>query len=208
MKGVHRSQGSQGPKLAAIILAPGRSSRLGKPKQLVKIRNISLVEHAIANVQNSVDLVYVVTGAYRCDVAPTLQATGALEIFNSGWSLGMGASIAEGVRRLPESIQAVFLLTCDQYRLEEKDFKSLVTQHHQNPDKIIAAGYQDTMGIPCLFPRPWFSELTKLSGEGGAKTLLKENLNECKIVSMEHAKTDLDWPWQLEAVTKAEVEKV
>ena len=99
----------------AIILAGGGSSRLGRPKQLLKWQNQSLLEHAIQNARAFLnERVIVVLGAHAELIQPAVDLDGITTIVNPNWQAGVASSIKAGVHALPASATAVLFLLCDQ----------------------------------------------------------------------------------------------
>jgi molybdenum cofactor cytidylyltransferase len=84
----------------AVILAAGKSARLGQAKQLLEWQNRTLLEHALINagvVFN--DRLLVVLGAEAELIQSTINLAGATVIMNSDWQTGMASSIRARFRR-------------------------------------------------------------------------------------------------------------
>ena len=119
-------QGARAPKgLWAIVLAAGGSRRLGRPKQLVRWRNDTLVAQSVRNAQALCgERVCVVLGAHRKEVAAALADTAPGFVANAHWQEGIASSIRSGVAALPPDCAAVLLLTCDQPRVRSDGGRS------------------------------------------------------------------------------------
>jgi len=91
-------------KIAAIILAAGPSSRLGRPKQLVEVNGQSLIERALDAANGAgCEPVLVVTGANDQQVVARIRRCGAEIVRNVEWKQGLGLSIRAGIERLLKS---------------------------------------------------------------------------------------------------------
>ncbi|MCC7465198.1 MAG: NTP transferase domain-containing protein, partial [Saprospiraceae bacterium] len=103
---------------ALILLAAGQSARLGRPKQLLRFRDKTLLQHTIDEaLQAGASPVVVVTGARAEEIAATIDQQAVELVFNAQWQEGKGKGIAAGVRKIvgdhPEVTQ-VILSVCDQ----------------------------------------------------------------------------------------------
>ena len=191
--------------LAIIVLAAGRSSRLGQMKQLIKVNDKSLVELQLERALKVSSKVYCVLGFNARQVLTRIEHLPINTIINSKWSDGMASSIAAGVKALTSDIKAVMIVLVDQWQLTSTD---LICHHSywQGDARAIvvaqtccdiAAGVNEKLGPPVLFPQGYFSELTELTGEQGAKPLLKKYQELLVKVPLADAFFDIDTPEQL-----------
>ena len=89
-------------KIAAVILAAGESSRLGTPKQLVKIGKQTLIENVIRIAQNNqLGPIIVVLGAYQKEIASVIRYLKVRTVSNVNWMNGLSSSIIIGIKALP-----------------------------------------------------------------------------------------------------------
>ena len=86
--------------LAIIVLAAGRSSRLGQMKQLITVNDKSLVELQLERALKVSSKVYCVLGFNARHVHASIEHLPINTIINSKWSDGMASSIAAGVKAL------------------------------------------------------------------------------------------------------------
>jgi molybdenum cofactor cytidylyltransferase len=188
--------------LHAIVLAAGNSSRFGSAKQLAKIGGRPLLHTAVARaVEVAGSSVIVVLGAHAAELSPLLKHSPGSVVINREWSEGLASSIRAGVNRLPSSCSGVMLVLADQVAVTAEDLKRLAGAWRQQPDYIAAALYGTTVGVPAIFPRPLFRELTELRGDVGARVLMRRNPDRIVRVPMESAALDVDTPADLLAFT-------
>lgn len=199
-------------QLAIIVLAAGESSRLGQPKQLVKIHGQSLLQRQCHLALEITDNVFCVLGFQADHLRKELSNLPVSVVTNDDWQQGMSSSIAAGVKALPVNIQAVMIILVDQWQLTHTLINSLVDKWIVSPksiiltEKVVNTDTQNNkkFGPPTIFPKSLFSQLTKLTGEQGAKSILIKNQELIISINMEKAFIDLDTPEQLAMMQKNE----
>lgn len=186
---------SDGAGLHAIVLAAGAATRFGSAKQLVRIGDrplLSLVAGRTAEVVGHA--LIVVLGAHAAELAPLLKQSPGAVVVNRDWREGLASSIRAGVARLPSSCDAVMLVLADQARVTAEDLRRLAGAWRREPLCVVAASYGSTVGVPAIFPRHLFGELSELRGDSGARALVKRHADRVVKVRMPSAAFDLDTP--------------
>lgn len=184
-------------KIGGLLLAAGGSSRLGRPKQLIKFRGKTLLRHAAATlVHSGCEPVIVILGS---ELEQSRAEVGDLPLkicVNAEWQTGMSSSLTAGLRSIielePELI-AIVVTVCDQPYISTKDIDILISGYRQTRTLAIAAQYNGRTGVPALFPRELFGELLSLKGDKGARQVLRD-LEDVTAVKMSHAAFDIDTP--------------
>ncbi|MCP3675996.1 MAG: NTP transferase domain-containing protein, partial [Gammaproteobacteria bacterium] len=87
---------------------------------------------------------------------------------------------------------AILLMTCDQVLITYEALVTLIQYWHLNPEKIIASSYNNTLGIPVIFPARYFPELCLLEANKGARGLLKKYKDDVMPFDFPSATQDLD----------------
>jgi CTP:molybdopterin cytidylyltransferase MocA len=197
-----------GSSLHILILAAGASTRLGQPKQLVRLDGRPLlhtmVSHAVAVAGHAVT---VVVGAHAQELAMLLKHSPASMIVNRHWHEGIGASIRCGIAALPPACDAVLLMLADQVGVSSDDLKRLVSAW-KGQESLVASLYSGTVGVPAIFPRWCFSDLSSLRGDVGARLVLQRHSDRLIRVPMPNAAMDLDTPEQLEELRRVRQPRV
>ena len=165
--------------IAAIILAAGSSTRMGRPKQLLPIDDQPMVRHVVEAVAAAgLDQVIVVTGAHAGAVEAALADFAVDLVFNEHWAQGMSGSMHTGLRALRPEIQAALLVLGDQPAVTTGLLQSLVVGYRDTGAHIVAPVYRGQRGNPVLFARALFSELLAVQGDRGGRELLKRHRDQ------------------------------
>lgn len=189
--------------LHVVVLAAGASTRLGQPKQLVKLGGRPALHRVVANaVSLTGSAVTVVVGAHAREMTHLLAHSPASVIVNRHWEEGMGSSLRFGVASLPPACEAVLVLLGDQVGVTLDDLKRLTSAWGGEESRIAASVFDGRIGAPAIFPRLCFPELAELRGDQGARLILERNSYRVARVPMSNAAIDLDTPEDLAALTQ------
>jgi molybdenum cofactor cytidylyltransferase len=187
--------------LHAVVLAAGASTRFGSPKQLVRLAGRPLLHTAVTRAAEvSGNALIVVLGAGAAELAPLLKHSPGSIVVNQDWREGIASSIRAAVARLPQTCAGVMLVLADQAGVTADDLKRLAGTWRKQPQYIAAALYEGVCGVPAIFPRSIFRELSELRGDTGARVLLRRNTDRLVRVPMPSAALDVDTPEDLLAI--------
>ncbi|WP_182277954.1 nucleotidyltransferase family protein [Granulicella sp. 5B5] len=157
--------------VAAVVLAAGFSRRLGRPKQTVVLNGEMLVERAVrVAMEAGLSPVVVVVGP-EAEFLEALQERGCLIVVNEEASEGMAASIRRGVAaaRMVQ-VSGVVVMACDQPGVRVEHLRVLVAV----PERVTGSRYAGRTGVPTYFPASAFEALLGLTGDAGAREMLRE----------------------------------
>jgi molybdenum cofactor cytidylyltransferase len=190
-------------KLTAVLLAAGGSSRMGRPKQLLRVEGEALVTRMARRLIGLEPAsVMVVTGSASQAVNDQLSGLPIQIVHNPRWEEGMASSLATGVKNLPAEIEGVLIMLCDQWQVGLADLQQLVQAWNADISQIAAACWHDegrqVIGPPAIFPRDLFEELTTLKGDRGARAVIEKHRDRASFLAMKNARFDLDEPTDLE----------
>lgn len=194
--------------IAAVILAAGSSSRLGQPKQLVPYAEKTLLQHTLDTVLPfKFGSKVLVLGANSSKI---LAATSTQEfevIQNQHWQQGMGSSISLATQQVlnNSSIAHILFFLSDQPFINKELINSLIKSHK---NEITACRYQDNVGVPAIFSRSYFKELTELQGDKGAKKIMERYKPAITIVDFEKGYIDIDTKEDLIKLNELNQEKL
>lgn len=179
-----------------IILAAGASSRLGSPKQLLSYSGVTLLQHAVEAAQSSnAAKVLVVLGAHADVINDELKKVTVNTVINVEWKEGMASTIRCGLQTLVEmnpQLEAVIFMVADQPFVTTELLNNLLDLHRKEQHSIVANKYGSTFGTPVLFTKRFFPELMELTGDVGAKSLVRKHINEAVFVSFPEGSIDID----------------
>lgn len=161
-------------RAAAVILAAGASSRLGRPKQIVCARGVPLVRIAARAARASAcALVGVVVGAHEAVTRRALEGVDVTILANAAWEEGMASSVRVAAAWAQErECDALVLVLCDQPRLSGRHIDRLLAVHLATSAPV-ASRYQGVLGVPAVFGAATFPDLLGLCGDEGARRLLR-----------------------------------
>jgi CTP:molybdopterin cytidylyltransferase MocA len=182
-------------QLFAIVLAAGSSNRFGSAKQLATYGGIPLVTRAVRLAESICGARSVLVAGHQW--RPVVEACRPLQGFfvnNTRHRSGMGGSIACGVRSVTGAAEAVLLLLADQPLITQGHLKQLVTNWARSPDEITATSFAETVGPPVIFPGRYFTKLSGLQGDRGAREILTSAGSRVHAVKLQEAAADIDVP--------------
>lgn len=200
-----------------LILAAGSASRFGGCKQLADWQGRPLLATSIATARTLEPArIFIVGGAFYpqlLQALPTLEAKpkkstakkitdSPVELFEfPAWKLGVGNSLAFGIKHLQNS-NPVLVLLGDQPLISSQDLRNLYRTWRKNPNKIACASFANTLGVPAIFPAHFKARLYECRGDRGAKNVLLRYVDQVVPVAMPSAEFDVDTPTDLTTYLK------
>ncbi|MDQ7054258.1 MAG: nucleotidyltransferase family protein [candidate division KSB1 bacterium] len=196
------------PRVAAVVLAAGKSSRMaGENKLLLPFRGRPLILHTLAALRDAgLSQIVVVVGHERERLRAVLPDRITV-VFNRDYEEGMASSIRAGIAALPSQVEAAFIVQGDMPLLHADILRMLMSRYDsEQANSIIVPVYRGRQANPVLFPRAYFPELLQLQGDTGAKRLLAERAAVIVPVPMEDPAvvTDIDTPEAYERLQRQE----
>ncbi len=198
-------------KVAAIVLAAGRSTRMGGPNKLVaEIGGKPLIriaaEQALASHASPV---IVVTGHERERTEAALAGLDVRLVHNPDYALGLGTSVRTGIAAVPAESDGAIVCLGDMPQVDAALIDTLIAGF--DPEKaglIVVPTTDGARGNPVLWARRFFPELMALEGDVGARNLIGRYAEAVAEIPVEGraAFTDVDTPDALRAA-KAEAER-
>ncbi len=187
------------PRIGAIVLAAGRSSRLGTPKQLLDFGGQPLVRHAAeVALASGCRPVVVVLGSLGSRIALVLDGLPVRIAVNARWGEGMGTSIQTGLAALAgDNLDGVILTVGDQPLVTAEHLDALIARQAATGCPVVAAEYAGTVGIPVLFMSPMFGQLRALPPDQGCKSVILANRTSGAFLACPEAEHDIDTPEDL-----------
>ncbi len=164
-------------RVAAIILAAGRSKRMGAFKPLLPFGQKTAIESCIDHMRGGgVETVVVVVGAGPRGekLKAHLMNAGVIFAINSDPESEMSASIACGVRALPDGIQAVIINPVDHAAVPPEVVATLVSEWKLGA-RLVKPTWKERGGHPVLIELSFRDDLLSLDPIGGLKTFFRDH---------------------------------
>ena len=191
------------PRIRACVLAAGLSSRFGATKLVRKVRGRPLVQHALEAAQETCRGQVTLVVGHDAEAIQT-AAAGLFDsvVTNEQYQDGIGSSIATGIRACRNSADAILVILGDQPLVTGEHLANIIAAWTGSESEIIATLFNDVSCPPILFPRGAFDALSALSGDLGAREVLKDELFEVRTVEFSPAQYDVDTPEDLQRIDR------
>jgi molybdenum cofactor cytidylyltransferase len=190
------------PGVHAVVLAAGRSSRMGGPNKLLAhfagrplIRQT--VERALAS---AADGVSVVTGHQAARIRDALQELDISVVHNADFASGLSGSLKAGIAAVPVDAAGALIMLADMPAVSTGDLDRLIAEFRAcGGQAVIRATCQGKRGNPLILPRALFGQVAQLEGDTGARHLVESGSVPVIDVEIgEGAAIDVDTPAALE----------
>jgi CTP:molybdopterin cytidylyltransferase MocA len=180
-------------KVYAIVLAAGSASRFGASKQMAAWNGGTLVERAsqLASSRCGARTILVTGHDWQAVRRACAPLPGAF-VVNEDYAAGMGSSLALAVKCIRHAAPAVLVLLADQPLVTTEHLSALIAAWSGDRNEIVASAYAETLGAPALFAAGCFDELCKLSGDQGAREVLRNPAYNVRSIQFEDAAADVD----------------
>jgi molybdenum cofactor cytidylyltransferase len=181
-------------KTGAVILAAGKASRFGSPKQLLEVDGETLLDRACRTaLEAGCGPVVRIVGAHADLILERRCPEEVETLIHADWEKGMGSSLAAGVSKLlalcPD-LEAVFVLLTDQPSVTVELLETMKSGLQRA--SIVWCGHRNVTGPPALFAREHFQELLALDGDRGAKAVAARH--QAAVIQFPEAAWDIDSP--------------
>jgi molybdenum cofactor cytidylyltransferase len=159
------------PQIAAIILAAGKSARMGQAKQLLRLGDTTVLGQTLANVRRAaLDEIILVLGASAEAIRRQLKV-----VVNAHYEQGMAASLRAGLEAVSPQTTAVLIVLADQPLIRPATLTQLADHYRRTNPQILIPTYRGTRGNPVLLDRSLFAEAMALEGDVGCRALFAQH---------------------------------
>lgn len=182
--------------LSVIILAAGAARRMNQAKMLLPFEKSTILETILDKAKEiNPDQICIVTGFYHNQIVAKIQDDQISFVYNEQWEQGMSGSIKKGLGFLvsqdPE-LALVLILVADQPYISSKLLLEMMQIQLKTQKGIVAASYAGIVGTPVLFRNTHFSNLEKLEGDKGARSILQQNPGDLYTIDFPGGEIDID----------------
>ena len=157
-------------KTDAVILASGFSKRFGENKLLLNLGGKPLFRHIIDTVKDCGIFENVFVVSQYDEILE--NASGCVPLKNTKANEGISASVKLGAEN--SNADHIMFFVCDQPLLSKETIADFRKRFIESQKGMGFIKYDETYGIPAIFSAEYKSEILKLSGDTGAKSLSKK----------------------------------
>ncbi len=195
-----------GSGTAAVVLAAGTSSRMGRPKALVTIGGRRLLERTLENLrQGGIEEVVVVLGHRADEIRTAVDLAGTTVVVNREYAEGMASSLRAGVRAVVGRAQHVMIVLADQPFVLPETIRHLAQHARRDGGRIFVPTYKGVWGNPVVFATELADEIDTIRGDIGCRAIFPNHSDEIREVPVEDPGTlvDVDTEEELSQVESA-----
>jgi molybdenum cofactor cytidylyltransferase len=184
-------------RTGAVVLAAGKSSRMGANKLLLEIEGRTVLDRILDALTQGVDEVVVVTGNNPNPIRVIAEAHSVRVVYNPDHEKGMTTSFQTGIKTVG-NVDAVFLVLGDQLGLRPELLRRMAAAIEGVPGALIVSPkHGGRRGHPVLFRTSLFDEI--LAVKGMLKEVVDAHADAHILVEGEEWSTlDFDTPGDFE----------
>jgi len=187
-----------GPRIGALLLAAGRSSRMGSNKMLAAIDGRPMVARTAQRLLSShARPIVAVLGNEADAVDAALGKLPVERVLNPDYADGLSTSLKRGLAALPKEIDGVVVCLGDMPLIAGRDIDRLIAAFNPLEGRaIVVPTRRGKRGNPVLWSRQFFSEMMALGGDAGARRLIDEHADLVAEIEMDNDSVliDIDTP--------------
>jgi molybdenum cofactor cytidylyltransferase len=186
-------------RFAALLLAAGRSTRMGgASKLLADLGGMAIVRRAAeALVAGGAAPLIVVTGHLASGVAGALEGLAVRLVHNPRFADGMAGSLAAGLAAVPEGCAGVVVALGDMPLVRPADIARVLAAYDPAARReIVVPVWEGRRGHPVLWPARLLPELAAVEGDRGGRAVMARNADVLHEVAAtdEGVLIDIDTP--------------
>jgi molybdenum cofactor cytidylyltransferase len=159
-------------RIGAVVLAAGMSSRMGEPKQLLRLGERTVLGQTLENLRGArVEQIVLVLGFAADRIARHVAVDGVTVVVNERFREGMAGSLRIGLAALKPEINAALVVLADQPFVRPATLNQLIDRSVESGAQIAIPTYCGFRGNPVLLDRSVFAEVMALTGDVGCRAI-------------------------------------
>jgi molybdenum cofactor cytidylyltransferase len=184
--------------IAAVVLAAGRSTRMGRAKAMLPLHGETFLTHIIRTFHDAgVGDVVVVLGHDADAIAQTVQSSGLMArvVINSNYDRGQLSSLLAGLDAADQpGVPAILMTLVDVPLVSASTVRAVIDRYEKTKASIVRPVNGSRHGHPILIDRVLFPALRAAGDATGAKPIVRENASTAGDVPVddEGAFCDID----------------
>lgn len=181
--------------VAAVVLAAGSATRMGRDKLLLPVDGAPIVLHAVEAA--SAGGCHQVIAVFSQDAVRDVIAGAATCVFNADAASGQASSLRAGLAAVPDSMAAALVMLGDQPLVGSRTVETLLRAWRREgarPAMATSYGPGKPWRPPVVLDRALFPELQALTGDAGARQVLEARPELVDTIVSTGRPDDVDTP--------------
>jgi len=184
--------------VAAVVLAAGRSQRMGRPKLTLPWGRTTVIGQVVSTLrQAGVEEIVAVTGGDRAAVEAALRGLPVRTVFNPRYADGeMSRSVQVGLRALPSEVEAALIVLGDHPQMQAEVVRAVVAAWQRTKALLVFPSYAQRRGHPWILGRSLWPEALALRPPLTLRDLVAAHAADAEYVPVDTDSVlrDLDTP--------------
>jgi molybdenum cofactor cytidylyltransferase len=158
--------------ISAIVLAAGKSERMGTPKALLEFRGRTFLENILDVIgRSTIAHTSIVVGHHRREIENAVRSPSI--VFNPDYEQGMVTSLQTGIRALPPESIGAFLFLVDHPVVDVETIEAMIPS--AAPNRIVQPTFQGRRGHPVFLGMDVLREILRLPSSQGADVVVRRD---------------------------------
>jgi molybdenum cofactor cytidylyltransferase len=160
--------------IVAVILSAGESRRMGRPKALLPIGDVSFLERIVKSLQAAkVEKIIVVLGHNAGEIETKIARLPVTIVVNPNYAQGQLSSLTAAIQALPaENVDGILVHLVDHPFLSPDLVNRMIDRFYESKKLIVVPRWKGRHGHPVIFSRRLFAELLSAPLDQGAKSVV------------------------------------
>jgi len=198
-------------EMVMLLLAAGKSERMGKNKLLLPLGEGTVISTVIDSVLSAgISRIVLITSRQIVASIPKKYISHVDFVVNAFPELGQSRSMRLGVECISAENVPFGVLLGDMPMLSSNDIKSILDPFSKKPSgkTAVVPESDNRFGHPCFFDPVWIRRFCSAEGDMGGRKVIRNHLNEVQLVkARKGCFIDMDTPEDYEAIRKIRADK-
>lgn len=184
-------------RLAGLVLAAGRSSRMGGSHKLRALFDgVPLIARSVKALEIALAKAPLVVLGHDAVIMSGLMPDGTQTVFNPDFGEGLSTSLRVGIANLPRDVDGVLIHLADMPAVTSEHLVLMAEAFTKSGgNAVVRATNGGKRGNPVILPRPLFGQVARLTGDMGARPIIESFAGSVIDVELgEAASLDVDTP--------------
>ena len=171
--------------ITAILLAAGQSKRLFNQNKLTKnYKGKPLINHAVQSIiKSKIEKLIIVLGFEYLKVNKKINKNKKIKFtINHNYTRGIASSIKCGLKKISNKSDGFIIVQADMPEIGKNILNKLYKEIKTNKKEIFVPRKNNKIGNPIGFKLSMINQLKKISGNRGAKFIIKRNKSKIKYI--------------------------